>query len=63
MPTYEYKCEKNEEHVLQHVRSITDEEPDLICTEEDCGGTMIRIFKAPPIKFEGGGWSTKDPWR
>ena len=63
MPTYEYKCENNSEHVYKHVRSVNDSEPELICTVEGCDGKMIRIFNAPPINFKGGGWSTKDNWR
>jgi predicted nucleic acid-binding Zn ribbon protein len=63
MPTYEYKCENNAEHIQKDIRSITAEEPTLICTIEECAGKMIRIFNAPPIEFKGGGWSTKESWR
>lgn len=63
MPTYKYKCENNPEHLYEEVRSMTADEPDLICTVEGCDGKMLRIFFAPPIEFKGGGWSTKDNWR
>jgi predicted nucleic acid-binding Zn ribbon protein len=36
---------------------------DLICKFEGCGAKLIRIFKAPPIEFKGGGFSTNNPWR
>lgn len=63
MPTYEYRCDINQDHILQHVRGIADEEPELICTEDSCEGKMVRVFKAPPIEFKGGGFSTNNPWR
>lgn len=53
MPTYEYKC-PDCSNTITITRSIEAEENKPICSS--CAKEMVRIFDAPPIRFEGKGW-------
>lgn len=55
MPTYEYVCLKD--HKYQEVRGINEEQQRDDCPE--CGEKLKRIFSAPPITFNGTGFSQK----
>ena len=59
MPTYEYKCENNSEHKFVEVRGMTKEASRSTCAEQGCDGRLIRVFSAPPITFNGTGFSAK----
>lgn len=54
MATYEYKCENGHEYVEE--RSMTEDQRQTECAE--CGAALARVFSAPTIQFNGGGWST-----
>lgn len=60
MPTYEYKCENNDEHKFKEIRGMTEEASRTTCAEEGCDGRLIRVFSAPPITFNGTGFSAKN---
>lgn len=55
MPTYEYKCPKG--HKYEEVRGINEDQTREDCPE--CGDPLARIFSAPPITFNGTGFSQK----
>jgi putative FmdB family regulatory protein len=57
MPTYEYICENG--HTNLEVRSINEDQKITTCAEEGCGGKLKRVFGAPPIVFNGTGFSAK----
>jgi putative FmdB family regulatory protein len=59
MPTYEYKCSENPEHKYSEVRGINETQTRTTCAEEGCGGTLMRVFSAPPISFNGTGFHAK----
>lgn len=59
MPTYEYRCSKNEEHKFVEIRGMSEEPSRVTCAEEGCDGKLFRVFSAPPITFKGGGFSAK----
>lgn len=59
MPSYEYKCENDSQHFYIEVRSINDPQEKTTCAAEGCGGKLIRVFGAPPIIFNGTGFSAK----
>jgi predicted nucleic acid-binding Zn ribbon protein len=59
MPTYEYKCDKDESHKYSEIRGITEDAKRLTCAEDGCDGKLIRVFSAPPITFNGTGFSAK----
>lgn len=54
MATYEYKCENGHDYVEE--RSMTEDQRQTTCPE--CEGALSRVFSAPTIQFNGGGWST-----
>jgi putative FmdB family regulatory protein len=53
MPSYEYKC-PDCPMTITIIRSVEAEEHKPGCA--NCAKTMVRIFDAPPIRFEGKGW-------
>ena len=53
MPSYEYKC-PDCPMTITILRSVDAEEHKPGCA--NCAKTMVRIFDAPPIRFEGKGW-------
>ena len=55
MPTYEYKCPDG--HECSETRGITEDATLTECPE--CEKPVIRIFSAPPIIFNGSGFSQK----
>ena len=57
MPTYEYKCNENPEHKFVEIRGITADATRSTCAEEGCEGKLLRVFTAPPITFNGTGFS------
>jgi predicted nucleic acid-binding Zn ribbon protein len=63
MPTYQYKCSNHPEdknHEYEETRLMNDPTPeDPICKIEGCDGKLLRIFGAPPIIFNGIGFSAK----
>ena len=54
MATYEYRCESGHDYVEE--RSINENQKQTECVE--CGSKLARVFSAPTIQFNGGGWST-----
>lgn len=57
MPLYEYRCANN--HTMQTVRSIHDDEPtEVICTE--CLSPMHQVLGGVAITFKGKGFYTTD---
>lgn len=53
MATYEYECPNDNETVIV-TRSMTEPEGEYSC--ETCGGMLRRVFNAPPVKFNSGGF-------
>ena len=53
MPTYEYKCPTCP-MTITITRSVEAEEHKPGCA--NCAQVMVRVFEAPPIRFEGKGW-------
>jgi len=51
--TYEYECSNDSERVIL-TRSMTDDEIIPYC--DTCSDPMIRIYTAPPVKFNGTGF-------
>ena len=56
MPTYEYRCNENPEHIFVEVRGMDDAPSRDTCDRPGCQGRLIRVFSAPPITFKGGGF-------
>lgn len=52
MATYEYECPGGERVIIE--RSIHEAESNYMCSV--CGGKMIRVYTAPPVKFNGTGF-------
>jgi hypothetical protein len=57
MPNYEYKCPDGHKYVEARSMTADDTITDSPCKE--CGKPLIRIFSAPPITFNGTGFSQK----
>jgi putative FmdB family regulatory protein len=60
MPTYEYKCSDNPEHKFTEIREISKEASRSTCAAKECNGKLLRIFSAPPITFNGTGFSKRN---
>ncbi len=56
MPLYEYKCTQC--GTVTEVRHGFDDGHDAPCPA--CGGTLVRVFSAPPIVFKGSGFYVND---
>ncbi len=56
MPLYEYKCAQCGK--VTEVRHGFDDGHDAPCPA--CGGTLARVFSAPPIVFKGSGFYVND---
>lgn len=54
MASYEYTCDNGHRYVEN--RSITEDQKQTTCPE--CEAPLKRVFSAPTIQFNGGGWST-----
>jgi putative FmdB family regulatory protein len=52
MPRYDFKCE-----TCGSVVEVSDSAP-FPCTT--CGNTMVRLWSAPAVKFNGSGFYTTD---
>lgn len=58
MPTYEYKCSDDENHVIEENRSIDDRDLPITCP---CGSYMHRVIsKNFGIQFKGSGFYKTD---
>ena len=53
MASYEYKCEEDDTRITI-VRGMTDEEIIPYC--DTCNQPTVRVYSAPPVKFNGGGF-------
>ncbi len=53
MASYEYKCNADEESVTIS-RGMTEDEIIPYC--DVCNGPMLRVYSAPPVKFNGTGF-------
>ena len=58
MPTYDYKCTTGEE-TFEVFQSFSDD-PLAGCPEENCEGSVKKIFSAPGISFKGSGFYKND---
>ena len=50
---YDYECPGEGEKVTIE-RSIHEAESEFMCST--CGAKMVRIYTAPPVKFNGSGF-------
>ncbi len=55
--TYEYVCDTCDTP-YNETRGINEEQKQLTCAAEGCGGRLKRIYSAPPIQFKGTGFSS-----
>ena len=53
MATYEYKCDKDTT-VVSISRGMTEDEIIPYC--DFCNEPMVRLYNAPPVKFNGSGF-------
>ena len=53
MATYEYECPGDGEMVIV-TRPMSEPEGEYFC--ETCGDKLKRVFNAPPVKFNTGGF-------
>lgn len=53
MASYDYKC-SNDEFTLTISRGMTEDEIVPMC--DTCNEPMSRVYSAPPVKFNGGGF-------
>lgn len=53
MASYEYKCDTDSSTIVIS-RGMTEEEILPYC--DDCNEPMTRVYSAPPVKFNGGGF-------
>ena len=60
MPTYEYKCSENPEHLFSEKREMSQEASRSTCAAKGCNGKLMRVFSAPPISFNGTGFSKRN---
>ncbi|MEC7923967.1 MAG: FmdB family zinc ribbon protein [Actinomycetota bacterium] len=58
MPTYDYRCDTCEKTF--EVFQSFHEDPISECLEEDCSGSVKKIFSAPGISFKGSGFYKND---
>ena len=49
MPSYDYQCQEDKEHIYTETRSITENQKIHNCPE--CGAMLKRIFEATPTVF------------
>ena len=52
MPRYDFKCE-----TCLSIIEVTENIPPMCTT---CHGTMVRVWSAPAVKFNGSGFYTTD---
>jgi len=53
MASYEYKCEIDSS-IVTISRGMTDDEIIPYC--DSCNEPMVRVYSAPPVKFNGSGF-------
>jgi hypothetical protein len=53
MASYEYKCDADSS-VITITRGMTEDEIVPYC--DTCNEPMSRLYNAPPVKFNGGGF-------
>lgn len=53
MATYEYEC-PSEGFRSTVERPMAADEPEYFCNS--CGNKLNRVYTAPPVKFNGGGF-------
>ena len=53
MASYEYKCE-DDSSTITISRGMTEEEIIPYC--DSCNEPMVRVYSAPPVKFNGSGF-------
>ena len=53
MASYEYKCNADDESVIIS-RGMTEDEIIPYC--DVCNEPMLRVYSAPPVKFNGTGF-------
>ena len=58
MPTYDYRCNTCEK-TFEVFQSFS-EEPLINCPDEECEGSVKKIFSAPGISFKGSGFYKND---
>jgi predicted nucleic acid-binding Zn ribbon protein len=51
--SYEYKC-NNDSEVVTIIRGMTEDEIIPYC--DACNEPMVRLYSAPPVKFNGTGF-------
>jgi putative FmdB family regulatory protein len=59
MPTYEYSCAECG-NVVNIYRSFEESDPGYDCPNEECTGTLDRVWQAVGIHFKGGGFYKTD---
>ncbi len=58
MPTYEYKCLNDENHIIEEKRNIEDRDLETTCP---CGSYMARVIvNKVGIQFKGSGFYKTD---
>lgn len=58
MPTYEYRCIDDEEHIVEEQRSIYDRDLPMTCP---CGSYMSRVMiNKVGVQFKGTGFYKTD---
>ena len=60
MATYEYECPGDSE-IITIERPINEPEVDYACPV--CGAKLVRVWSAPPVKFNAGGFYSTDNQR
>ena len=51
--SYDYKCD-NDSTVITVSRGMT--EPEIVPYCDECNEPMVRLYNAPPVKFNGSGF-------
>jgi putative FmdB family regulatory protein len=58
MPTYEYKCLDDENHIIEEKRNVDDRDLPMTCP---CGSYMARVMvNNVGIQFKGSGFYKTD---